>query len=75
MKRKWIGMLAAVLMVVMFVATGNHVTCEAAEMTNLLCGQEITDTLETSDDENYYAFTVDKTGYFTISFTKVDPTL
>lgn len=75
MKKKMFGTLTAFLLALVFVLTGSDVTCNAAEMTNLTCGQEITDSLETSDDVNYYAFTVDKTGYFTISFTKVDPTL
>lgn len=74
MKRKMFGTLMALMLAMVFAVTGGDVTCSAAEMANLLCGQEITDSLETSDDVNYYVFTVDKTGYFTINFTKVDPT-
>ncbi len=73
MKKKLFGTLAALMLAMVFVLTG-EVSCYAAEMTNVTCGQEITDALETNDDVNYYSFVVDKTGYFTISFTKADPT-
>lgn len=75
MKRKLLEILTAFVVIMGCLTTGNEINCCATETTDLRNGQKITDSLEMSDDINYYTYTVDKSGYVTLNFTRGDSTL
>lgn len=69
--RKIFSFLAAVAVIIALCGTTD---IQAADMKNIATNTVVTDSLESYDDENYYVFTVDKSGYMEVEFIKVDPT-
>ena len=69
MTKKILSFLAAVAVSVAVFGTSD---VQAEEMKNIATNTVVTDSLESGDDTNYYVFTVDKSGYIEVEFTKVD---
>lgn len=66
-------MIMPVLTLCMLFVKGKVV--KAAEMQQISMNAGVVDSLSADDEEKYYKFTMDTDGYFTINFSKVNPTV